>query len=157
MSFASPCLSTSQKSGYSSTTTSTSPATCPGATAKRFDRERASSHSLWDSDSQEPQFKTPHSHRKPAVGRPLLIDKALRSLSSRYQASLNAMRRSRELKGRDSFTRPRLEADGDRCASYRLPALCDHTKGEKRMPLGESGGRRTQRIADGEAPGLGCG
>ena len=69
--------------GYSLTTTSTSYSTCPGATAKRFGSERVSSHSLFESRNRTPQVLLPHSHRKPAVVRPLLIHWALRSLRSR--------------------------------------------------------------------------
>ena len=136
MSSASPCFSTSQNSGYSLTTTSTSYATCPGATAKRFGSERVSSHSLFESRNRTPQVLLPHSHRKPAVVRPLLIHWALRSLRSRCQASLYAMRFSRPPKDPcdsdpcdlDTATRPSAQA-------YRAPLAFIATDEPRRFGL----------------------
>src|SRR5215211_1672330 len=64
ISSASPRFSTSQKSGYSLTTTSTSDATWPDATTKRSDRERASSQCSGESGNREPQCIVTHSHQK---------------------------------------------------------------------------------------------
>ena len=70
------------------TTDSTSLATCPGATAKRFPRERTSRHSRPDSRSRSMQSARQHSHRNPATGWPLSIHFALRSLRWRHHDSL---------------------------------------------------------------------
>jgi hypothetical protein len=93
-----PRFSTSQKSGYSLTITSRSRARCPGATAKRSGRERSSSQCSGESRNRAPQCSVTHSQRNPAVGRPCLIQSALRSLRSRHSASLYARRSSRDPK-----------------------------------------------------------
>jgi hypothetical protein len=97
---AAPRFSMTQKCSYSLTTTSmASAAMCPGETAKRFCRERTSSHSRPDNGKRSLQSVRQHSHRKPAVGWPLSIHPALRLLRSRHQSSLCAMHCSREPNG----------------------------------------------------------
>ena len=71
----------------------------PGATAKRFARERASRQSVPDSGIRTPQSSRQHSQRKPAAIWPPAIHCSLRSLRSRHQSSLCATRSSREFGG----------------------------------------------------------
>ena len=130
-SLAFPRFSTSQKCGYSLTTASNSVTTCPGATTKRFARERASSQCLPDRLRRSPHPRFQHSHLNPAASWPRSIHLAFRSLRSRHRSSLRAIRSSRDMQG---SARPRCPAPGFqalRSESVPSPALEKGVKNRK--------------------------
>ena len=96
---ASPNFSINQKRGYSVSTASELSAMCPGATAKRLGFARTILHSSPESWMRSTQSLCQHSHRKPARVSWGAAHSACRSFRLRDQASLCAMRSSREPNG----------------------------------------------------------
>ena len=104
-----PRFSTSQKSGYSLTTASNSVTTCPGATTKRFARERASSQCLPDRLRRSPHPRFQHSHLNPAASWPRSIHLAFRSLRSRAQVKKKKKKKKKKKNRSESDPSPALE------------------------------------------------
>ena len=98
---------------------------CVRAPQQRFARERIP---LVPSDNgmRAPQSIRQHSHRKPAAGRPPFIHSALRSLRSRHQSSLWAMRSSCDIAAQylanDHDRRRRHAPPGDQTVAWASAA-----------------------------------